>query len=181
MSPKLVFRTRLLPKLTRHVSKAIVSRQNERFVRDFLQNSFVKFPRRALRARLRHTSSLQSDTKLPPKVKREAPSEHMHKAALPSSFAISDPPSTRQSKCHSDIHLHHNSQPHDSLRLPQKLARPHLKHAQSTVPATNCDLRHTSQPHDSLHLAQKLHFHNSKLAQRTAPATKSNNSNIISS
>ena len=88
---------------------------------------------------------------------------------------------TCQSQCHSDIHLHHNSQPHDSLRLPQKLARPHLKHAQSTVPATNCDLRHTSQPHDSLHLAQKLHFHNSKLAQRTAPATKSNNSNIISS
>ena len=35
-------------------------------------------------------------------------------------------PLKRQSQCDSDIHLHRNSQPHDSLRLPRILLRPHV-------------------------------------------------------
>ena len=54
----------------------------------------------------------------PPKVKRKHPSEHTHHAALPSSFAIplTTPAHTLtlQSQCDNDIHLYHNSQPHDS-------------------------------------------------------------------
>ena len=63
-------RTRLPPKVTRQVSKTSVSYetsskshtsslQNERFVRDFLQKSHVKSPKRAFR------------TRLPPKVTRQ--------------------------------------------------------------------------------------------------------------
>ena len=69
-SPKRAFRTRLPPKVTRQVSKTSVSYetsskshtsslQNERFVRDFLQKSRVKSPKRAFR------------TRLPPKVTRQ--------------------------------------------------------------------------------------------------------------
>ena len=35
-------------------------------------------------------------------------------------------PLTRQSQCDSDIHLYHNSQPHDSLRLPRLFPHPHV-------------------------------------------------------
>ena len=35
-------------------------------------------------------------------------------------------PLTRQSQCDSDIHLYHNSQPHDSLRLPRIFPHPNL-------------------------------------------------------
>ena len=35
-------------------------------------------------------------------------------------------PLTRQSQCDSDIHLYHNSQPPDSLRLPRIFPRPHV-------------------------------------------------------
>ena len=73
-------------------------------------------------------------TRLPPKVKRKHPSEHTHHAALPSSFAP-----TRQSQWDSDIHLYHNSQPHDSLRLPRKSHFHTSKHAQSPAPATKSD------------------------------------------
>ena len=107
------FRMRLPPKVTRQVSKTSISYetsckshtsslQNERFVRDFLQKSHVKAPKRAFR------------TRLPPKVKRKHPSEHTHRAALPSSFAIPAPPNnirSPQSQCDSNIHLYHNSQP----------------------------------------------------------------------
>ena len=68
-SPKRAFRTRLPPKVTCQVSQTSVSYEtsskshasslkNERFVRDFLQKSHVKSPKRAFR------------TRLPPKVTR---------------------------------------------------------------------------------------------------------------
>ena len=88
-------RTRLPPKVTRQVSKTSVlyetsskshtpSLQNERFVRDFLQKSHVKSPKRAFH------------TRLPPKVTCQVPKtsvsyetssnshvkEHTHHAAL---------------------------------------------------------------------------------------------------
>ena len=65
------FRTRLSPKVTRQVSKTSVSYetsskshasslQNARFVRDFLQKSRVKSPKRAFRARLPPKLTCQS-------------------------------------------------------------------------------------------------------------------------
>ena len=65
------FRTRLPPKVTHQVSKTSVSYetsskihtsslQNERFVRDFLQKSHVKSPKRAFRTRLPQKLTCQS-------------------------------------------------------------------------------------------------------------------------
>ena len=81
-------------------------------------------------------------TRLPPKVKRKHPSEHTHHAALPSSFAIPAPPdnirSHANSKCDSDTHLYHNSQPHDSCAC----------HESFRV--------HTSNAHKVLHLPRNV-------------------------
>ena len=70
-------------------------------------------------------------TRLPPKVKRKHPSEHTHTSRSPAKqFRDSSPskqhPLTRQSQWDSDIHLYHNSQPHDSLRLPRIFPHPHV-------------------------------------------------------
>ena len=126
------------------------SLKNERFIRDFLLKSHVKSPKRAFRTRLPpkvtcqvpktsvsyETSSKTLSnsakrtfrTRLPPKVNRKHPSEHTHRAAK--QFRDSSPskrhPLTRQSQCDSDIHLYHNSQPPDSLRLPRIFPRPHV-------------------------------------------------------
>ena len=141
-SQKRAFRTRLPPKITRQVSKTSVSYetsskshmsspQNERFVS---KTHMSKSAKRTFR------------TRLPPKVQRKHPSEHTHHAALPSSFAIPAPPNDTRSHANpnvtnstdlsilvwrtgtgdSDIHLYHNSQPPDSLRLPRIFPRPHV-------------------------------------------------------
>ena len=60
-------------------------------------------------------------TRLPPKVKRKHPSEQFR-----DSSPSKQHPLTRQSQCDSDIHLYHNSQTHDSLRLPRIFPRPHV-------------------------------------------------------
>ena len=96
-----------------------LSLKNERFVRDFLQKSHVKSPKRAFRTRLSPKVTCQAPktsvsyetskthisksakrtfrTRLPPKVQRIHPSEHTHHAALPSSFAIPAPPNDTRS------------------------------------------------------------------------------------
>ena len=99
------------------------SLQNERFVRDFLQQSHVKSPKQAFRTRLPHMSKSAKRafrTRLPPKVKRKHPSEHTHHAALPSSFAIPAPPNNTRS--------HANP---DNIPLPQ------LTTSRFPTPATN--------------------------------------------
>ena len=117
------------------------SLQNEGFARDSSRTHF-KSAKRAFR------------TRLPPKVTRQSQNGCFvrdflqksagrfigtHASSSPAKqFRDSSPskqhPLTRQSRCHSDIHLHHNSQPHDSLRLPRKFARPHLQHARNVTP-----------------------------------------------
>ena len=152
-------RTRLPPKVTLRGCKTSVSYEtsskshasslkNERFVRDFLQNSHVKSPKRAFRTRLPpkvtcqvpktsvsyETSSktLMSKsakrtfrTRLPP---AETPIGAHTSRSPAKQFRESSPskrhPLTRQSQCDSDIHLYHNSQPPDSLRLPRIFPRP---------------------------------------------------------
>ena len=116
--------------------------QNERFVRDFnLQKSRVKSPKRACPKRAFRTI-LQ-----PPKVTCQVSKTSMsyetssksqaetpigaHTSRSPAKqFRESSPskqhPFTRQSHCDSDIHLYHNSHPHNSLRLPRIFPHPHV-------------------------------------------------------
>ena len=77
------------------------SLQNERFVRDFLQKSSGNTHRST------HTS------RSPAKQFRDSSPSKQH-------------PLTRQSQCDSDIPLYHNSQTHDSLRLPRIFPRPRV-------------------------------------------------------
>ena len=175
-SPKRAFRTRLPQKLTRQVSKTSVwyetsskthrsSLQKEHFVRDFLQNSHVKSPKRAFR------------TRLPPKVKRKHPSEHTHHAALPSSFAIPAPPNNTHSHanpnvtatftsttihnltipcaCHESFPIH-TSNAHKVLRLPRDFTS--LTPRNLTIPCA-CHENRTStpqKPQEVLRLPRKV-------------------------
>ena len=94
------------------------SLQNERFVRDFLKNSHVKVCKTSV---LYETSS---------KSQAETPIGAHTSRSPAKQFRDSSPskqhPLTRQSQCDSDIHLYHNSQTHDSLRLPRIFPRPHV-------------------------------------------------------
>ena len=133
---------------------------------DLRRESRVKSPKRAFRTRLPQKftrQNLQNERFIRDFLQKSSGNTHR---------------STRQSQCDNDIHLRHNSQPHDSLRLPRIFPRPHVYCAQNTAPATKCHLRHTSQPYDSLRRPRKSHFHASNPAQNPAPATKS--ANIIS-
>ena len=195
------FRTRLPPKVTLRGCKTSVSYEtsskshasslpNERFVRDFLEKSHIKSPKRAFRTRLpqkvtrqvsktsvsyetsskTHTSKSAKRafrTRLPPKVKRKHPSEHTHHAVLPSSFAIPAPPNNTRSHANPNVTATFTSTAHN-LTIPCACHESFRVHT-----STKCDLRHTSQPHDFLPLLRKPHFHTSKPAQSTAPATKS--------
>ena len=138
---------RLPPKVTRQVSKTSVSHetsskshtsslQNERFVRDFLKKSHVKSPKRAFRTRLPQKltrQSLQTERFVRDFLQKSSGTPHRgaHTSRRPAKqFRDSSPskqhPLTRQSQCDSDIHLYHNSQPHNSLHLPRILPRPHV-------------------------------------------------------
>ena len=123
-SPKRAFRTGLPPKVTRQVSKTSVSYetsskshtsslQNERFVRDFLKNSHVK----VCKTSVSYETSSKSQAETP---------IGAHTSRSPAKQFRDSSPSKQQSQCHSDIHLYHNSQPHDSLRLPRIFPRPHI-------------------------------------------------------
>ena len=145
-SQKRAFLTRPPPKVTRQVSKTSVSYetsskshmsslQNERFVRDFLQKSHVKSPKRAFRTRLPQKLTCQSlQNERFARDFLQSPAETpigAHTSRSPAKqFRESSPskrhPLTRQSQCDSDIHLYHNSRPHDSLRLPRIFPRPHV-------------------------------------------------------
>ena len=159
-SPKRAFRTRLPPKVTRQVSKTSVSYetsskshasslQNERFVRDFLQKSHVKSPKRAFRTRLppkvtrqvsktsvsyetsskSHTSWLQNERFVRDFLKNSLQNERFIQDFLPksrspiSSFAIPAPPTT---PAHTPIPM---SQRHSPL--------PQLTTSRFPAPATN--------------------------------------------
>ena len=91
---------------------------SERFVRDFLKNSHVK----VCKTSVSYETSSKSQAE---------PPIGAHTSRRPAKqFRDSSPskqhPLTRQSQCDSDIHLYHNSQPHNSLRLPRILPRPHV-------------------------------------------------------
>ena len=128
-SQKRAFRTRLPPKVTRQVSKTSVSYetsskshmsspQNERFVRDFLKNSHVK----VCKTNVSHETSSKSPAETPIGAHTSRSPAKQFRDSSPSKRR----PLTRQSQCDSDIHLYHNPQPPDSLRLPRIFPRPHV-------------------------------------------------------
>ena len=116
-------------------------------------------------------------TRLPPKVKRKHPSEHTHHAALPSSFAIPDPPNnirphanpnvtatftsttthnlTIPCACHESFPIH-TSNAHKVLRLPRNVTS--LTPRNLTIPCA-CHENRTStpqNPHEVLRLPRKV-------------------------
>ena len=111
-SPKRAFRTRLPPKVTRQVPKTNV------FVRDFLENSHVK----VCKTNVSHETSSKSPAETPIGAHTSRSPAKQFRDSSPSKRQ----PLTRQSQCDSDIHLYHNSQPPDSLRLPRIFPRPHV-------------------------------------------------------
>ena len=128
-SPKRALRTRLPPKVTRQVSKTSVSYetsskshvsslQNERFVRDFLQNSHVK----VCKTRISYETSSKSQAETPIGAHTSRSPAKQFRESSPSKQY----PLTRQSQFDSDIHLYHNSRPHDSLRPPRIFPHPHV-------------------------------------------------------
>ena len=118
-SPKRAFRTRLPPKS--HMS----SPQNERFVRDFLKNSHVK----VCKTNVSHETSSKSPAETPIGAHTSRSPAKQFRESSPSKRH----PLTRQSQCDSDIHLYHNSQPPDSLRLPRIFPRPHVYNAHKVL------------------------------------------------
>ena len=89
------------------------SLQNARFVRDFIKNSHVSVSYETSSKSQAETPIGAHTSRSPAKQFRDSSPSKQH-------------PLTRQSQCDSDIHLYHNSQPHDSLRLPRIFPRPHI-------------------------------------------------------
>ena len=146
------------------------SLQNERFARDFLQQSHVKSPKRAFRTRQPQTLTcqrLQNERFARDFLQKSSGNTHpsTHTSRSPAKqFRGSSPskqhPLTRQSQCHSDIHLYHNSQtlrfpaPATNLSAPMHLARTkycachemsppsHLATSRFPAPATKIALPH---------------------------------------
>ena len=184
-SPKRAFRTRLPPKVTRQVSKTSVSYetsskshtsslQNDRFGRDVLQKchcskTSVSYETSS-KTHMSKSAKRAFRTRLPPKVKRKHPSEHTHRAALPSSFAIPAPPNNTRSHAnpnvtatflmipcarHESFHVH-TSNAHKVLRLPRNVTS--VTRRNLTVPCA-CHENRTStpqNPHKVLRLPRKV-------------------------
>ena len=95
------------------------SLQNERFVRDFLENSHVKVSKTSVSYET--SSKSQAETPIKAHTSRSSPAKQFR-----DSSPSKQHPLTCQSQWDSDIHLYHNSQPHDSLRLPRIFPHPHV-------------------------------------------------------
>ena len=94
------------------------SLQNERFVRDVLKNSHVK----VCKTSVSYETSSKSQAETPIGAHTSRSPAKQFRDSSPSK----QHPLTRQSQWDSDIHLYHNSQRHDSLRLPRIFPHPHV-------------------------------------------------------
>ena len=175
-SPKQAFRRRLPPKVTCQVSKTSVSYetsskshapslQNERFVRDFLQNSHVKVCKTSISYET--SSKSQVETPIGAHTSR-SPAKQFRESSPSKQYTL-----TRQSHRDSDIHLYHNSHPHNPcashesfrihtsnahkvLRLPRNVTS--VTPRNLTIPCT-CHENRTStlqNPHKVLRLPRKV-------------------------
>ena len=116
----------------------------------------VKSPKRAFRARLPQKLARQSLSKS----RAETPIGAHTSRSPAKQFRDSSPskqhPLARQSQCDSDIHLYHNSQPHDSLRLPRESHFHASKLARSPAPATKSDNIIACELQQNLHHTTRL-------------------------
>ena len=142
-SAKRAFRSRLPPKVTCQVSKTSISHetsfnihssslQNEHFARDFLQNSLVKSPKRAFRARLPQKLTLE--------------------VCKTGTFASTTTRNlTTPCACHENLRVH-TSDMHKVLRLPQNLTSATPR---NLLPLPRLSYFHTSRPAQSTAPATK--------------------------
>ena len=86
--------------------------------RDFLKNSHVK----VCKTSVSYETSSKSQAETPIGAHTSRSPAKQFRDSSPSKRH----PLTRQSQCDSDIHLYHNSQPPDSMRLPRIFPRPHV-------------------------------------------------------
>ena len=121
------------------------SLQNERFVRGFLKNSHCK-------TSVSYETSSKSRAETPIGAHTSRSPAKQFRDSIPSK----QHPLTRQSQCDSDIHLYHNSQPHDSLRLPRESHFHASKPAQSPAPATKSDNIIAHELQQNLHHTTRL-------------------------
>ena len=140
------------------------SPQNERFVRDFLKNSHVK----VCETNVSHETSSKSPAETPIGAHTSRSPAKQFRDSSPSKRHL-----TRQSQCDSDIHLYHNSHPHNPcachesfrvhtsnahkvLRLPRNVTS--VTHRNLTIPCA-CHENSTStpqNPHKVLRLPRKV-------------------------
>ena len=185
------FRTRLPPKVTRQVSKTSVSYetsskshtsslQNERFVRDFLQKSHVKSPKRAFCTRLPQKltcQSLQNERFARDFLQKSSGNTHRSTHITQPSFAIPAPPNDTRSHanpnvtatftsttthnlpipcaCHESFRVH-TSNAHKVLRVPRNVTS--VTPRNLTIPCA-CHKNRTStpqKPHKVLRLPRKV-------------------------
>ena len=148
--------------------------QDERFVRDFLQKSHVKSPKRAFR------------TRRPPKVTRQVSktsvsyetSSKSHASNLQNERFVRDFLKNSHVKvCKTSVSHETSSKSQAESPIGAYPSHSPTKQFRDSSPSKPHPLRHASHPHDSLPLPRKSHFHTSKAAQSTAPTTK--NDNII--
>ena len=130
-------------------SHRTLSLQNECFVRDFLQKSRIKSAKQALRTTKSHTSMSPKRafrTRLPPKVKQEAPSEHTHIKQPCQAVSRFQPHQTTRS--------HPNPNVKDIVTLTSTTT--HNLTGQSTAPATKSALPHVKTRKKTLRLPRKV-------------------------
>ena len=119
-------------------------------------------------------------TRFPPKVQRKHPSEPIHHAALPSSFAIPTPPNDTRSHANPNVTATFTPTTTHNLPIPcacHESFRVHTSNAHKVVclprDVTSVSYRNLTIPY-ACH-ERKSHFHTSNPAQSPAPATKSKN------
>ena len=110
-STERAFCARLLPKITGQVSKTSIS-----FEAAFRRRLAVEVTCEVSKASVSFQTSFKSEAGSLIRVNTLCSPAKQFRIPSPSQ----PHPLTHQSHCHSDIHLHQTSQPHNSLRLPRK-------------------------------------------------------------
>ena len=172
MSPKRAFRTRLPLKVARQVSKTSVSNVTRRGSKTGVS---YETSETSSKTHMSKSAKRAFRTRLPPKVKRKHPSEHTHRAALPSSFAIPTPPNNTRSHANPNVTATFTSATTHNLTIPcaapatnlststrltrtQSPAPATVTHRNLTIPCA-CHENRTStpqSPHKVLRLPRKV-------------------------
>ena len=141
------------------------------------------------KTRMSKSVSHETSSKSPAETSIEAHTSRSPAKQIHDSIPSKRQPLTPQSQCDSDIHLYHNSQPPDSLRLPRNVTSVTPRNLTIPCACHESSRVHTSKAHKVLRLSRNVtsvtprnltipcacHETHSKATQSTAPATKSDN------